>query len=145
LRTGKKSLVLKLKLKELILLLLQTSQAKNIINLFSSLFTPRQASLKEIIQTHVFSDNTISELAMLSARSLSTFKRDFEMEYKDTPANYIKQQKLLRAATLLVSTDFSISEICYEIGLSDPSHFSKLFSQKYSLTPSEYRKSNLLK
>lgn len=137
--------LLKLKLKELILLLLQTNQEKNIINLFSYLFSPRQANLKKIIQTHLFSDTSISDLAMLSARSLSTFKRDFEIEYNDTPANYIKQQKLLKAANLLASTDFSISKICYEVGFNDPSHFAKLFNQKYSLTPSEYRKRKTLK
>jgi AraC family transcriptional regulator, exoenzyme S synthesis regulatory protein ExsA len=137
--------LLKLKIKELILLLLQTNNAENIYSLFSHLFTPRQASLKDIIQTHLFSNLTVSDLATLSGRSLSAFKRDFESFFKDTPANYIKEQKLLKANDLLISTDFSITEICYEVGFSDTSHFTKLFKQKYHLAPSEYRKSKVLK
>lgn len=133
--------LLKLKIKELILLLLQTNNAENIISLFSHLFTPRLASFKEVIQTHLFSKITIPELAVLSGRSLSAFKRDFENYFKDTPANYIKEQKLIKANDLLVSTDFSVSEICYEVGFSDTSHFTKLFKQKYLLTPSDYRRS----
>jgi AraC family transcriptional regulator, exoenzyme S synthesis regulatory protein ExsA len=136
--------LLKLKIKELILLLLQTNNAKNIISLFSHLFTPRQANFKEVILTHLFSNISVPELAVLSGRSLSTFKRDFENYFKDTPASYIKEQKLLKANELLISTDFSVSEICYEVGFSDTSHFTKLFKLKYHLTPSGYRKHKIL-
>jgi len=137
--------LLKLKIKELILLLLQTNNAENIISLFSHLFTPRQANFKEIIQFHLFTNITIPELALLSGRSLSAFKRDFENYFKDTPANYIKEQKLLKASELLYSTDFSISEISYEVGFNDISHFTKLFKLKYNSTPSQYRKNKVLK
>ena len=137
--------LLKLKLKELILLLLQTNNADNIVSLFAHLFTPRQASFKEVIQAHLFSNITITELAVLSGRSLSAFKRDFKNYFKDTPANYIKEQKLLKANQLLVATDFSVSEICYEVGFSDTSHFTKIFKQKYNATPTEYRKNKVLK
>jgi hypothetical protein len=82
--------LLKLKIKELILLLLQTNNAENIISLFSHLFTPRQANLKEVIQAHLFSNITIPELAVLSDRSLSAFKRDFNSYFKDTPANFLR-------------------------------------------------------
>ncbi|MFD2033568.1 helix-turn-helix domain-containing protein [Belliella marina] len=133
--------LLRLKLKELILLLLQTKSAESIIGLFSHLFTPRQASFREIVQAHLFSEVTISELAILAGRSLSSFKRDFENQFSTTPANYMKEQKLLKAKDLLSSTDFTISEICYEVGFRDTSHFTKLFKQKHCLTPSEYRKS----
>jgi len=133
--------LLRVKFKELILLLLQTKNSENIIDLFSQLFTPRQVSLKEVIQANLFSDFTVDELAILSARSLSTFKRDFETYFKDTPANYLKEQKLLRAGELLISTDFSINEICYQSGFSDNSHFIKSFKSKFGMTPSEYRKS----
>ncbi|MBD1430011.1 helix-turn-helix domain-containing protein [Sphingobacterium litopenaei] len=137
--------LLKLKIKELLLLLLQTNNADNIISLFSHLFTPRQANFKEIIQAHLFSNITIPELAILSGRSLSTFKRDFESYFNDTPANYLKNQKLLKANELLASTDFSVREICYAVGFSDTSHFTKLFKWRYNSTPSNFRKCQVLK
>ncbi|WP_192350125.1 AraC family transcriptional regulator [Algoriphagus sp. Y33] len=137
--------LLKLKIKELILVLLQTNNYENIISLFSHLFTPRKAGFKEVIQAHLFSNITIPELAVLSGRSLSAFKRDFESYFNDTPANYIKEQKLLKAKSLLASTDFSVSEICYEVGFSDTSHFAKLFKLKYNLTPTEHRRSKVSK
>jgi len=57
--------LLKLKIKELILLLLQTDNAETIINLFSHLFNPRQASLFEVVQAHLYFfcfHNRISQL-----------------------------------------------------------------------------------
>lgn len=132
--------LLKLKIKELILLLLQTDNAENIITLFSHLFNPRQAGLFEVVEAHLYSSISIVELARLTGRSLSTFKRDFETQFSDTPANFIKEKKLGKALELLQSTELSISEICYEVGFQDASHFTKTFKQKYNRLPSEYRK-----
>ena len=132
--------LLKLKIKELILLLLQTDNAENIITLFSHLFNPRQAGLFEVVEAHLYSSISIVDLADLSGRSLSTFKRDFEIQFSDTPANFIKEKKLEKALELLQSTELSVSEICYEVGFQDTSHFTKTFKQKYNQLPSEYRK-----
>lgn len=128
-----------LKLKELIILLIQTNHAEDILGLFAHLFTPRQASLKEIIQTHLLSNLSISELATLSGRSLSSFKRDFEATFHASPAKYIREQRLLKASYWLISSDLSISKICYKIGFENTSHFSKLFKKKYRVGPLEYR------
>lgn len=132
--------LLKLKIKELILLLLQTDNAENIITLFSHLFNPRQADLFEIVEAHLYSSISIVELARLTGRSLSTFKRDFEAQFSDTPANFNREKKLEKAFELLQSTELSVSEICYEVGFQDTSHFTKAFKQKYNQSPSEYRK-----
>jgi AraC-like DNA-binding protein len=132
--------LLKLKFKELILLLLQTENAENIVTLFSHLFNPRQANLVEVVQTHLYTPISVADLAALAGRSLSTFKRDFEAQFNDTPANYIKEKKLEKAMELIQSTALSVSEICYEVGFQDTSHFTKAFKQKYKQAPSEYRK-----
>lgn len=132
--------LLKLKIKELILLLLQTDNAENIITLISHLFNPRQAGLFEVVEAHLYSSISIVDLARLTGRSLSTFKRDFETQFCDTPANYIKEKKLAKALELLQSTDLSVSEVCFGVGFQDTSHFTKTFKQKFNQTPSEYRK-----
>lgn len=130
-----------LKLKELILLLLQTESSETVLSLFEHLFTPRKVNLTEILQIHLFSDLSVDELATLAGRSLSSFKRDFKIQYSDTPANYIKDKKLERALELLTATDSSISEICYQVGFNDAAHFTRIFKLKYKKTPSSYRNS----
>ena len=134
-----------LKLRELILLLLQTDKASTIADLFQQLFTPMEVKLKDIIQTHLFSDMTISELATLSGQSLSSFKRDFQKNYNDSPANYIRIKRLDEAQKLLRISTLSITEICYEVGFNDLSHFSKVFKKHTGISPAEYRdRSNIV-
>ncbi|RZJ81309.1 MAG: hybrid sensor histidine kinase/response regulator, partial [Flavobacterium sp.] len=57
-------------------------------------------------------------------------------------ADLIKQMRLKRAANLLKTTSFNISEITFMVGFSDRKHFSKEFKKHYALTPSEYVKVN---
>jgi len=47
-----------------------------------------------------------------------------------------------KAADLLLHSSLSISEISFQIGYDDSSYFSRLFSQKFHVLPSEYRKAN---
>ena len=53
---------------------------------------------------------------------------------------YVVDEKLHYAATLLLSTNDSITEIAYSLAFNTSSHFSNLFAEKYQCTPSEYRK-----
>lgn len=131
--------LLMLKLQELILLLFQTDKASTIAGLFAQLFSPREVKLKDLIQAHLYSDLSIAELATLSGQSLSSFKREFQKNYNDTPANYIRTTRLKEAQKLLQISTLSISEICYQVGFNDLSHFSKVFKKRVGISPAEYR------
>jgi AraC-like DNA-binding protein len=128
-----------LKLKELILLLLQSDKATTIADLFAQLFSPREVKLKDVVQTHLFSDFTIPELAILSGQSLSSFKREFQKLYNATPASYIRTKRLQEAQRLLQISTLSISEIGYQVGYNDISHFSKVFKKHIGISPAECR------
>jgi AraC family transcriptional regulator, exoenzyme S synthesis regulatory protein ExsA len=131
--------LLKLKMKELILLLVQTKNAESIISLFSDLFTPRNLSLKEVINNHLFSDLSIADLARLSNLSVSTFNRTFQTLFNDTPANYIKLKRLERAKELLTISSLTASEIAFQTCFNDAAHFSRSFKAAYHCSPSAYR------
>ncbi len=133
--------ILYLKIKELILLLLHTDAADSIIELYSHLFTPQKASITEVIETHLFSQVTLEQLASLASLSLSSFKREFKKHFKETPAQYIRNRRLQKAKDLLVHSSLSISEISFQVGYEDSSYFSRLFSSSFMLSPSEFRKS----
>jgi AraC-like DNA-binding protein len=128
-----------LKLKELILLLLQSDKAATIADLFAQLFSPREVKLKDVVQTHLFSDFTIAELATLSGQSLSSFKREFQKIYNDTPANFIRTKRLQEAQKLLRISTLSVGEIGYQVGYNDISHFSKVFKKHVGISPAECR------
>lgn len=128
-----------LKLKELILILNETQNAPEVQLILSNLFTPSTYSFKEIVETHVYTNITISELAQLANLSESSFKREFKKVYNDSPANYLRTQKLLKAEELLILSDLNITQITFECGFNDVAHFSKLFKNKFAMTPSAFR------
>src|SRR5690606_40073999 len=66
--------ILILKLKEIILLLSQTTQANTIQVIISQLFTQKNYAFKEIIETNRYSSHSIEELAYLTTMSVSTSK-----------------------------------------------------------------------
>jgi len=134
--------LLVLKIKELILLLLQSDNSATITELMSNLFSPRQANLKDIIQNHLFSNFSLNELAKMAGLSLSSFKRDFQNIYNDTPANYLRTKKIEKAIDLLKQSDYSVSEICFQIGLNDTSHFTKMFKKHTKQSPLIFRNAN---
>ena len=128
-----------LKFKEIILLLLNTEDAPAIIEIMHNLFSPRVFSFKDIIESHIFSPLSIADLAQLTNTSLASFKREFKKIYQDSPANYIKNKRLEKAAELLIVSSIPISSIAYDCLFNDIAHFSSSFKTKYNRTPSQYR------
>ena len=128
-----------LKLKEIIILLSQSRNIEALQLILSQLFSPTTYSFKQIIEAHLFSQLTIEELAQQNNLSVSSFKREFAKLYNDTPANYIKNKRLEKAAELLLVSDERITDIAFDCGFNDLANFSKSFSDKYSTTPTNYR------
>ena len=81
----------------------------------------------------------ISEFAILSGRSLSTFKRDFQSHFSTTPSLWLKNKRLEYAKELLLENKLNVNEICYEIGFINSSHFIKAFKKKYLLPPNKFK------
>jgi AraC family transcriptional regulator, exoenzyme S synthesis regulatory protein ExsA len=131
--------LLTLKIRELVLLLLQTGNANTISELILQLFTPTQFHLKEIVQAHLFSSLSMDELASLTGLSLSTFKRKFQGTFNDSPANYIRNKRMEEAQKLLVHSELSVSEICYQVGFSDLSAFTKTFKKHTGFSPMQFK------
>jgi AraC-like DNA-binding protein len=137
--------ILILKLKEIVLLLSQTKNAGTVQLILSQLFSPTTYTFKQIIEANIFSQLTIEELAQQNNLSVSSFKREFTKLYNDTPASYIKNKRLEKAAGLLLISDERITDIAFNCGFNDPANFSKSFFDKYNVTPSQYRVNQIAK
>lgn len=57
-----------------------------------------------------------------------------------TPVEFIRESRLKEAATLLISTNQSVSEIAYQTGFSNLSYFTKTFKTTFGILPSDYKK-----
>ncbi len=131
--------ILVLKVKEIILLLSQTQNSESIQLVLSQLFSPAAYTFRQIIEANLFSQLTIEELAQQNNLSVSSFKREFSKMYNDTPANYIKTKKLEKAAELLQVSNQRITEIAFDCGFNDLANFTKSFTSKYNVSPTNYR------
>ncbi|WP_240723620.1 AraC family transcriptional regulator [Flavobacterium sp. J27] len=131
--------ILILKLKEIVLLLSQTQDVEIIQVILSQLFSSNTYTFKQIIEANLFSQVNIEELAQKTNLSVSSFKREFKKIYNDSPANYIKNKRLERAAKLLLVSDERITDIAFDCGFNDLANFTKSFHTKYELTPTDYR------
>lgn len=60
----------------------------------------------------------------------------------ETPNKLINLTRLNMAANLLTEGKHSVSEICYMVGFSSPSYFSKIFLTQFGVSPHEWSKRN---
>lgn len=127
------------KLKELLLILSKSGNAKSISDFVASLFVPYEYDFNDTIQKNIFSSLSINDFAKLSNLSTATFKRKFAELYKESPAKYILTKKLDKATQLLQVKSKPIADIAYECGFENVSNFNKVFKKHYAKTPTEYR------
>jgi AraC-like DNA-binding protein len=94
---------------------------------------------KNYIRENIDKKITIADICEELKCSKSTLLTSFKKQYGLTVNNYITEVKLGVAVRLLTEGDMTISEVAAETGFSDQSYFSKVFSAKYGVSPSEYR------
>ncbi|PTT16187.1 hypothetical protein DBR27_02730 [Flavobacterium sp. HMWF030] len=103
------------------------------------LHEPVKADIKQVVEQHYASPVSLSELAYLSGRSLSSFKRDFQLIYNMSPALWIREKRLEKAKEMLETTVLPVSDICYTLGFENVSHFSRIFKEFHGQPPTLFR------
>ena len=93
---------------------------------------------KKYIYDNYRSKITIADICEEIGCSKSTLITGFKREYGTTVNNYITEVRLGEAVNMLRSGERHIGEIAAETGFSDQSYFSKVFSAKYGIPPSEF-------
>mgnify|MGYP003583814043 FL=1 len=134
--------------KEIICLLLKTSMLKYIRKTdhpaYSDFSTDRKSSyvdqFKNLVELHfkeLKRTSDYSEKLTISANYLNALVK----EKLDIAAeNFIQNRVILQAERLLLNTDLSVTEISYELGFSDKSHFGKYFKKIAQESPNNFRK-----
>lgn len=97
---------------------------------------------KTIMDNIANPDLSISFLAQEMAVSRSSLFAKVSELTGETPNKLINTTRLNMAASLLSKGTLSVSEICYMVGFSSPSYFSKIFLSRFGLTPHEWSKRN---
>jgi AraC-like DNA-binding protein len=131
--------LLTLKLKELLVHLLTSAENSELAAYFLSLARAGETSVRNIMEANFCFNLSLKEFARLSHRSLSTFKRDFKKHYGMPPGKWLQDKRLARSAVLLRNSSTTVTEIAFECGFENLSHFSRAFKAKFGVNPANFR------
>ena len=93
----------------------------------------------EYLQQNYASKISLNDLARLFFCSQSTLVKTFKAEYQTTIISKLNDIRIEKAADLLIKSTFSIKEIASQCGYEDQNYFSKVFYNKYHMSPTNYR------
>jgi AraC-like DNA-binding protein len=83
----------------------------------------------------------VADLARAAGLSPAHFSRQFRRTFGESPHVYLLTRRLERAASLLRSTDRSVADICFLVGMQSVGSFTTSFRRMFRMTPTAYRAS----
>lgn len=96
----------------------------------------------QLIEEHLDdADLSVTRLCELGDFSEKQLYRKLKQFAGQSAVEYIRSIRLKKAALLLQSGNFTVSEVMYSVGFSNASYFTRAFSAAYNMTPSDYMKS----
>ncbi len=115
----------------------------NLINIFNTIKASKKEKSKKPSWVNQLKELLIEEKTDHSLKSLSSklgihpvhLSREFNRYFDTSLGNYIRLIKLNKAFCLLASKKYSMTEICYQCGFYDQSHFISNFKRIYRTTP----------
>jgi len=83
-------------------------------------------------------DFNLDSMAQLLNMSRSSLNRKIRGILDMTPNDYIRVERLKKAAVLLKDKSYKINEVCYAVGFSTPSYFAKCFQKQFGVLPKDF-------
>lgn len=128
-------------------LLYEMSIAADTRTLSSSLFANADANVQsrrirlvdDYIKKNYTCDIALREVAELANMSEGAFSRFFSQHTGRSFTEYLIDIRIGMVTRLLVDTNKTIAEICYECGYNNMSNFNRIFKKKKGRTPHEFR------
>lgn len=98
----------------------------------------RVQRVKQHLAGHLDETLDLNALARLVGCSAPYLSRSFSESTGTTISHYLRRLRIERAATLLASGRFNVSEAAVEVGYQSLSHFSKAFLKEKGCLPSKF-------
>src|SRR3954469_21918109 len=81
----------------------------------------------------------VDDLARAAGLSRAHFSREFRLSFGVSPHGFLLTRRLERAAALLRTTDRSVADVCFSVGLQSVGSFTTSFTKTYGVSPTAYR------
>lgn len=100
---------------------------------------------KRIIDAQLAFAPSCSQLAQMVHLSTTKLTKGFSTMFGNSIHAYIIDQRLEKAAGLLLDSDLNITEVSAIVGYSKPSNFAAAFKKKYGVIPKQYKEQKSIK
>lgn len=129
-----------------ILQILANSKEYNILNaagvtiIVQGQDTNRIDTIYKYVQMHFTESIQLEDIASEVNMTVPSFCRYFKKATGKTFTEFVNEFRIVHACKLLSEERHSISEVCFESGFNNFSHFNRLFKEKTNKSPNSYRK-----
>jgi len=94
---------------------------------------------KDLADSRYFEPLDVDDMARAAGLSKAHFSREFRAAFGESPHAYLLTRRLERAAALLRTTDRSVADVCFSVGLQSVGSFTTSFTRTYGKSPLTYR------
>jgi AraC-like DNA-binding protein len=94
---------------------------------------------KDLADARYFEPLGVDDLARAAGLSRAHFSREFRRAFGESPHAYLLTRRLERAAALLRTTNRSVTDICFTVGLQSVGSFTTSFTRTHGRSPTAYR------
>lgn len=105
----------------------------------ASLNSRMVSRLTDYIDAHLGDDISLTDLAGQANMPVDAFARRFKASTGMPPYAYVLERRVVRAETLLSSSQWTLIAIALALGFSSQSHFTDVFRRLRGVTPAVYR------
>lgn len=99
----------------------------------------RMGTIYDYIHDNYDKKPNVNDIARIIGLSTPAFCRYFKKQTNMTFTDFVNNYRINQAKIFLLK-DYSITEVCFQVGFESLSYFNKLFKQHTGETPSEFKK-----
>lgn len=96
-------------------------------------------NLMTILKEPEYFGKRLTDMSTITGKSTEHISRSFKKYLGITASEYQNEQRLIYAANLLINTNLSIIDICFESGFQNLSYFYRRFKKRFSESPQSFR------
>ena len=100
----------------------------------------RMSRAAQYMTAHLDEKLSEAKLAAMCGLSVYAFSRAFHAAFDQTFQSYLVERRMERARELLENPNLRIADVALQTGFNDASYFSRVFRQRYSMTPSQWQR-----
>ncbi|SHL85336.1 AraC family transcriptional regulator [Chryseobacterium polytrichastri] len=104
----------------------------------------RMGTIYDYIDENYDKKPNVNEIAKIVSLSTPAFCRYFKKQTNMTFTDFVNNYRINQAKMFLLK-DYSVTEVCFQVGFESLSYFNKLFKQHVGETPSAFKKKHLNK